>query len=558
MTSSDTILFTENPEDQHLIQGGAGAGKTAHLMEKLAEEIKAGVPPEKIAIVTHSKSAIGEFMKRAGLLLPEAKICAKTFHGHAFHYLQLKRADIAAPLDRMDMSVMRKSSPVRKLYEELGQELGMTFSALAVTQHNEFIVDYRMLQTHEHQGDWFLNLISYAQNRRISIEEAYWAHAKYPLFTLGETLRVCERINQFLNDRNLHSFGSMLDTAIAAVKVVPPPRYDVLIMDEMQDASILQWDFAQAYFGNQVKRAYLAYDRNQAIHEWAGACPSMLKLLAGQEHVLPRSYRLKGVVFDYCQQILNKRKSYTPDGFMFFADGGMTRHYGTLQQMKQLSPENGDWLILVRNNYQLAGVTAHLKSRFLPFTCPRLGFIGASRDSSNCVTAISAWETLKAGGSITAEAAETLYSLLITRRVVTYGFKTTNFQDVGCAITMNFLEHKAGLIKTDGSWQSVMNVPSEDATYIDRVIERWGLSALVKNNIRVETIHASKGKEATNVIVFGNLSRNTYLSYASEPDTEHMLFYVACSRAKENLYVVSECGPTDYVFPRRDMYEYCR
>ena len=556
--ATERILFTENESDQQLVQGGAGAGKTQYLMDKLTEEIKAGTSPEKIAIVTHSKAAIGEFMRRAALDLPEAKICAKTFHGHAFHYLQMKRSDVAAPLDKNDLSGMRKSSPVRKLYEELGQELDMTFSALAITQQHEYITDYRMLQIHEHHGDWFLNLISYAQNRRISLKEAYYAHAKYPLFTLEEALRVCEKISRFLDDRNLVSFGAMLDTAITAVKTVPPPQYEVLIMDEMQDASILQWDFAKAFFGYKLKRAFIAYDKNQAIHEWAGATPGMLKALAGREHVLPRSYRLKSEVFDYCQKILNKRRSYSPDGFMFFEDGGMTRHYGELQQLKQLSPANGDWLLLVRNNYQLAEVVTYLKSKFLPYTCPKLGFSSGTRESSDCVTAISAWETLKAGSSITPEAAETLYSFLVSRRVVEYGFKSTNFQDIGCAVTMDFLTHKAGLIHTDGSWMSVMNVPSEDAIYMDRVIEKWGLDALIKNNIRVETIHASKGKEATNVVVFGHLSKNTWLTYSRDPDSEHMLFYVACSRAKENLYVVSDCGPMDYVFPRRDLFEYCR
>lgn len=88
-------------------------------------------------------------------------------------------------------------------------------------------------------------------------------------------------------------------------------------------------------------------------------------------------------------------------------------------------------------------------------------------------------------------------------------------------------------------------------------IQRYGLPSACKdffkcfeekNGVVVNTVHGVKGEEYETVIAFGML--NGYLPHWNDifsPDnrrliTAHKLLYVLCSRAKENLYLISEKG----------------
>ena len=60
----------------------------------------------------------------------------------------------------------------------------------------------------------------------------------------------------------------------------------------------------------------------------------------------------------------------------------------------------------------------------------------------------------------------------------------------------------------------------------------------MKPRIRIDTIHASKGAEADNVIVMSDVSRQSYVGLQKSPDDEHRVFYVAVTRAINNLHIV--------------------
>ena len=52
------------------------------------------------------------------------------------------------------------------------------------------------------------------------------------------------------------------------------------------------------------------------------------------------------------------------------------------------------------------------------------------------------------------------------------------------------------------------------------------------------TIHGSKGGEADNVVLFTDLSPAADTQFQRHPDDTHRIFYVAVTRAKQNLYIV--------------------
>ena len=83
-----------------------------------------------------------------------------------------------------------------------------------------------------------------------------------------------------------------------------------------------------------------------------------------------------------------------------------------------------------------------------------------------------------------------------------------------------------------------MNKISEyDVAYIRRLLD-LGEDLQKEPRIKTSTIHQAKGGECDNVVVLTDIGKIVYKSYTKNPDDEHRVFYVAVTRAKENLYIV--------------------
>jgi DNA helicase-2/ATP-dependent DNA helicase PcrA len=59
-----------------------------------------------------------------------------------------------------------------------------------------------------------------------------------------------------------------------------------------------------------------------------------------------------------------------------------------------------------------------------------------------------------------------------------------------------------------------------------------------ESRIHISTIHGSKGGEADNVLLLTDISPKTHTSYQENQDDESRVFYVAATRAKQNLHIV--------------------
>ncbi len=78
-----------------LIVAGAGTGKTRTLVSRLARLLEDGVAPERILLVTFSRRAAAEMIRRAGQIADPAsarRVEAGTFHSVAHRVLRRYRA----------------------------------------------------------------------------------------------------------------------------------------------------------------------------------------------------------------------------------------------------------------------------------------------------------------------------------------------------------------------------------------------------------------------------------------------------------------------------------
>ena len=80
-------------------------------------------------------------------------------------------------------------------------------------------------------------------------------------------------------------------------------------------------------------------------------------------------------------------------------------------------------------------------------------------------------------------------------------------------------------------------MPEESRVYITALLRR-GEKFNGEPRITVSTIHGSKGGESENVVIFTDLSPAADDAMRTGNDDVHRVFYVAVTRAKQNLYII--------------------
>ena len=101
---------------------------------------------------------------------------------------------------------------------------------------------------------------------------------------------------------------------------------------------------------------------------------------------------------------------------------------------------------------------------------------------------------------------------------------------------------KQHVIKT--GWQMLKGIAADEREYLRSVL-RNGEKFYDKPRISISTIHQSKGGEADNVVLLTDMGRLSWEN--SHSDEENRVWYVAATRARENLYVVRPRGFRHYV-----------
>ena len=98
------------------------------------------------------------------------------------------------------------------------------------------------------------------------------------------------------------------------------------------------------------------------------------------------------------------------------------------------------------------------------------------------------------------------------------------------------LQDKHGLL-TDAVWHEALDkIGGTQREYIIACLRRG--EKISRPRIRLSTIHAAKGGEADNVVVFTDISVKTWNELYSRPDGENRAFYVAVTRTRKNLHIV--------------------
>jgi len=490
------------------IFGPPGTGKTTTLLNMVDKALESGTPPDRIAFLAFTRKAANEAKERAAArfnLDPKKDLV----FFRTLHSLALTMSDIRPE------QVMQEEN-----YRELSRAIGVELGA----QKNTSIDDD--VPSMVASSDPILGLINLSRLCKSDLREEY---NKSNIEEEWNTVfHVSKCLKEYKESMGLYDFTDMLEQ-FATNGNTFCPDFDLCFLDEAQDLSPLQWDIAHL-LDTKSKRMYCAGDDDQAIYRWAGADVDHFINLPGGSEILSQSYRIPSRVHDVAENVVRRIARRFPKQYKPRSEPGNVTRISTINS---LDMAQGDWLILSQAGYQLTPVAHDLKSSGYLFN-----YRGNRSISEKVSEAVNGWEQVRKGKEVTGKVARIIYSYMSVGERLTRGFKKLPGIEDNDILTFDNLKDQGLLANKDMIWSQAMNkLPDTDRAYVTALLRR-GEKFNGVPRITASTIHGSKGGEADNVVLFTDLSPAADTQFQRHPDDTHRIFYVAVTRAKQNLYIV--------------------
>ena len=481
--------------------GPPGAGKTTFLLNVVEQELENGVAPHRIGYFAFTRKAATEAKERAIAKFPNLNSETdfpwfRTLHSLAYKCLGVSNKDIMKP----------------EHYSEFAKQAGLEIGV--ETGEDDIVV---------RTDNPILNEINIARIRGEDLRAHYnrssmeieWFHFEY----------VERAYRHYKQAHGLIDFTDLLELVLQEPDRLP--SLEVLIIDESQDLSRLQWDLVQQLC-MRAQRAFLAGDDDQAVYTWAGADVKSFLEFPGEITVLQQSYRVPAKVHALAGEVVNRIRNRQAKVWKPREVDGMIQYYN---DYSAVDITNGEWLVMASTNYLLNEMHDWIKSQGLLFERH-----GQRSIPESVLTAVMGWETLRKGKEVPFQVVKVIYKYLDTK-VITRGFRQLKDADQETLYTLEKLKADHGLL-TDVIWHEALSKIGEDKRDYIIALLRRGTKISGKAPIKLSTIHGAKGGEADNVLLLTDLSTKFAKEYDKNPDDVNRLLYVGITRARQSLHIV--------------------
>jgi len=477
------------------ILGPPGTGKTTRLIKYVKTFVKLGTPIDKIGYFAFTKKAAEEAVDR--MLDAYPKLQKKnlkhfrTLHSLAFTQLGMKKSNVMQD----------------EHYQDIGRKLGIEVTVYSNGEEKTGFVD---------SDSEYFNIINAARIKNVTIEEEYNTDMYSEDIDKHQLQILKEEVDNYKAAYGLVDFTDMIEKFNVAELC---PKYDVIFVDEAQDLSPIQWKMYDILKKNS-KHVILAGDDDQAIYGWAGADVQRFQDEPAKNIILPQSYRVPQAVQHIADQILNRipddrriKKQWAPR-----PEAGTVDHVTSIED---LPLHQGDWLILSRTNDKLIKLKPTLQEMAIYFEIK-----GRKSYKTRLYTAVKHYTRWTNGDKLSLSECKDLFEFLELEQELKeermYDLKEFNYS-------------------IEDQWYEVFKSDPEECLYIREMLRnKEELSKPAR--VKLSTIHAAKGGEATNVlIILDNTKKIREAIDKSEDkhDEEHRVWYVGVTRTKQNLYIMT-------------------
>jgi superfamily I DNA/RNA helicase len=491
-------------ENTTVVLGGPGAGKTHKLLSLVEEALIQGVPPERIGYFSFTKRAADEGRSRASMkfnLPPEDFPHFRTLHSFAFKHLGMRRDQ------------MFGWQHVR----ELGDRLGLEFKGKEV-QDGDI---YGMAS-----ADRMLFMDGLAKNAMRPLQKV-WEDAGEDSVDWFELERFSRALGAFKRARMLADFNDLLER-LNSCDPRSLPLFDLLLIDEVQDTSLLQWRTIELLAQN-AKQIVVCGDDKQSLYEWSGADVATFIGLPGKQVTLEQSYRVPRAPHALASEISDRIGNKRPGRWLAKPEQGEVNWHSSIGDV-DLSRE--DWIIMARNGYMLNEVEDHLMRE-------GFSFHSVNRDplKSRTLKIIMAWEGLRKGLE---EAAERVLEVLryVASKLVPQPLVAwlKSLEPSAMVVMGDLLSRGLGC---QAIWHESLSRISPTERDFFLAARRRGEPLLKNPRIRAGTAHSMKGAEAAHVLLLTDMSHRCFVNMQENPDCENRVLFTALTRCSKTLNIVS-------------------
>jgi len=296
-------------------------------------------------------------------------------------------------------------------------------------------------------------------------------------------------------------------------------RWSYVTIDEAHDCTPIEAKLISILAG---KNLCVVFDENQSIYGWRGSSPTVISnIRAFHNYQLPTTYRCPNETYKHAWELIKNHTNQQP---LKCED-----HPGSigLSYNKLKSVVTGGEMILCRTQYDVDTVESELQSMGIP-----TNIAGGVFDSyeSDVILAYAKkdWDTILRNPFQSN-----------TSRLQRMARRATYRKPLETFLT----DWRESHIQIDASAaERYWNIISLCTGSTEEFIKRLEAKRTPKNNVRVMTLHASKGLEEDHVILY-NMVEGTS-PHINEPDidAERRLFYVGMTRAAKKLTIMTVKG----------------
>jgi len=564
---------------RYKIIGGPGCGKTTKVIDILAEHFKKGLQPSEILMVGFANATVTTLQERtqAKFELTDNQIKSIiTLHKYGKN-MACKEFDVFnSKAKREFVKKLKTDSDNWVLLDTEKDKIDQEGAAWDERTDKKFATIFNLINRARHDMNKTLEQILkfYSNTDDFTFLKVRRSEIKYCF----NNLNLYKKVNQLVD------FEDMLEYALKPN--IHFPKYKVVILDEAQDLTRLEWKVI-AKLGKKTEKLYLVGDDDQGIYGWKGSKIRIFHKWPCQEgntEFLKYTHRLPTKIYDLAQSIIQdiapehrigglKRENYFPcpekccnkENFL-----GVLETLHDLEELTEVIKFDSSAILCARDWRNCRQYAKHLKDRGIIWKEKNKlreregGFRPSFPTKERNI--VENWNKLKTGDGLVGKEVRALITHL-NPGLVQRGKKSAlidpntcpdEFNDPEARFTFKDLSEKYYVLANiNKSWFDVFrftttrkqntsqpNALFEDNDDFNNYLKNCYENdpTLNKSDIILSTIHAVKGMERKKVVIcndWGFSLRNYYSGLIEKEEEELRTCYVGVTRAQEELYILN-------------------